>query len=83
MHGPATFGMCGMYCMYSNADLLEVTKNGLDMMSLGFIDDIVYGIEGKPDRHNVCKLSLAIFPSCYCIQNSLSGVNIHRHLQHF
>ena len=35
--------------MYYNVDLLEVT-------SLGFIDDIVYGVEGESDRHNVLKL---------------------------
>ena len=42
--------------MYYNADLLEVTKDEVDTMSLGFIDDIVYGVEGESDKQNVRKL---------------------------
>jgi len=42
--------------MYYNADLLEAAKDKPDTMSLGFIDDIVYGVEGKSDKDNVHKL---------------------------
>ena len=46
--------------MYYNADLLEVTKDRSDTTSLGFIDDIVYGVEGESDRQNVRKLTEAL-----------------------
>jgi len=45
--------------MYYNADLLDSTEgenSEPDRMSLGFIDDITYGMAGHSDRENVRKL---------------------------
>jgi len=42
--------------MYYNADLLDLTENKVDRMSLGFIDDIVYGVEGDTDIGNVYRI---------------------------
>ena len=42
--------------MYYYADLLSVTNNRKGTMSLGYIDDIVYGIEGITDRGNVYRI---------------------------
>jgi hypothetical protein len=39
-----------------SVDLLGVTKIRIDTMSLGIIDDIVYGVEGKSDKHNIQRL---------------------------
>ena len=42
--------------MYYNVDLLDITKDSTDAMSLGFIDDIVYGVEGESDTRNTRKI---------------------------
>ena len=44
--------------MYYNADLLDNIEDSeeSDRMSLGFIDDITYGVEGESDKGNVRKL---------------------------
>ena len=42
--------------MYYNADLLDIASRH-EGKSLGFIDDITYGIEGPSDMANVCKLN--------------------------
>jgi hypothetical protein len=42
--------------MYYNAELLEHLVHKEGTMSLGFIDDIVYGVEGNTDWGNVQKL---------------------------
>ena len=45
--------------MYYNADLLEI-GNQDGRISLGFIDDITYGIEGNTDKGNVRTLKQAL-----------------------
>ena len=45
-----------LYGIYTITDLLDITRSREDAISLGFIDDIVYGIEGYSDRGNVQKL---------------------------
>ena len=40
--------------MYYNADLLDIPQQ--PGMGLGFIDDIMYGVEGFTDKGNVRKL---------------------------
>ena len=40
--------------MYYNADLLDIPQNR--EMSLGFIDDIVFGVQGRSDLGNARKL---------------------------
>ena len=40
--------------MYYNADLLDIPRNR--GTSIGFIDDIVFGVEGRSDRGNANKL---------------------------
>jgi len=42
--------------MYYNADLLDITTRREGAISLGFIDDIVYGVEGFLDLGNTRKL---------------------------
>jgi len=42
--------------MYYNADLLDITTRREGAISLGFIDDIVYGVEGFSDLGNTHKL---------------------------
>jgi len=43
--------------MYYNADLLDIAQEHGNAMSLGFIDDIVYGMKGYSDEENVDRLS--------------------------
>ena len=40
--------------MYYNADLLDIPRNR--GISLGFIDDVVFGVQGRSDIGNICKL---------------------------
>ena len=42
--------------MYYNADLLDITSGKIDTMSLGFIDDIVYGVQGESNTGNIRKI---------------------------
>ena len=44
--------------MYYNADLLDNIEDNKesDRMSLGFIDNIAYGVEGESDKGNIRKL---------------------------
>jgi ribonuclease HI len=44
-----------LYLFY-NADLLEIPKNNGVTLSLGFIDDIAYGVQGQSDVENVREL---------------------------
>ena len=44
--------------MYYNADLLDIPKDR--EMGLGFIDDIVYGVQGDTDKANARKLKLML-----------------------
>ena len=43
--------------MYYNTDLLDITENRDSAVSLGFVDDIVYGVEGASDRGNARKIN--------------------------
>ena len=42
--------------IYYNADLLDVTRDSTNTMSLKFIDDIVYRVEGESDTGNIQKI---------------------------
>jgi ribonuclease HI len=42
--------------MFYNADLLDITDGQDNAFSLGFIDDVVYGVKGMSDTGNVRKL---------------------------
>src|SRR5436190_11873499 len=44
--------------MYYNADLLDIPKDR--EMGLGFIDDIVYGVQGDTDKANARKLKIML-----------------------
>jgi hypothetical protein len=44
-----------LYLFY-NADALEVADGIPGSLSMGFVDDIVYGVKGKTDRGNVSRL---------------------------
>ena len=45
--------------MYYNADLLDIAARH-DVTGLGFIDDIVYGVQGNSDKENTRKLKLIL-----------------------
>ena len=47
--------------MYYNADLLE--PQSPETTCLGFIDDIMYGVEGKSDKENAKKLHQILQPA--------------------
>ena len=42
--------------LYYNAGALEVTEGHNGALGMGFVDDIVYGVEGRKDKGNVQKL---------------------------
>ena len=42
--------------IYYNADLLDITSEKIDTMSLEFIDDIVYRVQSESDTENICKI---------------------------
>jgi retron-type reverse transcriptase len=39
--------------IYYNADLLDISESYSDLSALGFIDDIIFGVEGVSDEANV------------------------------
>jgi hypothetical protein len=43
--------------MFYNADLLDITEHQSNTVSLGFIDDIVYGVERATDKGNARKIT--------------------------
>ena len=43
--------------MFYNADLLDITEDQDSAISLGFIDDVVYGVEGGTDRGNARRIT--------------------------
>ena len=46
--------------MFYNTELLEIPENRSGMLSLGFIDDIVYGVQGQIAERNVKDLKVVL-----------------------